>query len=138
MSTLDAQNSAESICHGVRERLLVLDGDLRVKAASSSFYEGFHVAPDQTLNRPLSELGDGQWNFPALLTMLKELGPGDETLNDFEVEHEFPGLGTQNHVAQRPAAAGEWRDIKDDSIGDRRYNRVAAHRDGTGQAACDI
>src|SRR5262249_33559070 len=42
----DALAYAENIVATVREPLLVLDGDLRVKTANRSFYRAFHVAPE--------------------------------------------------------------------------------------------
>ena len=57
---------AEAIVDTVREPLVVLDRDLRVIAASRSFYRTFAAAPRNTQGRKLYELGDGQWNIPAL------------------------------------------------------------------------
>ena len=57
---------AEAIVDTVREPLVVLDRDLRVIAASRSFYRTFVVEPQDTQGRRLYELGDGQWNIPAL------------------------------------------------------------------------
>ena len=37
--------------------------------------------------------GNGQWNIPALRTLLEELLPLERSMKDFEVEHEFPSLG---------------------------------------------
>jgi PAS domain-containing protein len=59
---------AEAIVDAIREPLLVLDPGLRVIAASRSFYRTFAVKPRKTEGRLLFELGDGQWNIPALRT----------------------------------------------------------------------
>ena len=75
------------------ERLLLLDSDFRVTSASRSYYEGFNTSPEQTLDRYLTELGDGQWNNPALLKLLARLEPPDGTFSDFEIQHVFPELG---------------------------------------------
>src|SRR5580698_4486900 len=63
----------ESILHPVREHLLVLDSRLHVKSAGKSFYTAFHVTPGETLGKELTNLGNGQWNIPALLARLNEL-----------------------------------------------------------------
>jgi len=41
----------------------------------------------------LYELGDGQWNIPALRTVLEEVIPKHRTVEAYEVEHEFPTIG---------------------------------------------
>ena len=59
---------AEAIVDAIREPLLVLDPDLRVIAASRSFYRTFAVTPRKTEGQLVFELGDGQWNIPGLRT----------------------------------------------------------------------
>jgi chemotaxis protein methyltransferase CheR len=71
----------------------VLDRDLRVIAASRSFYRTFAVEPRNTQGRKLYLLGDGQWNIPALRTVLEEVIPEHRTVEAYEVEHEFPTIG---------------------------------------------
>ena len=90
---LEARELAESIVDTVREPLIVVDGALRVVSASRSFYERFHVAPEETVGRPLYELGDGQWNIPALRDLLETVLPHQRSFDDFAVDHEFPGIG---------------------------------------------
>jgi hypothetical protein len=66
----DAGTFAQAIVDTVREPLLVLDKDLRVLAASRSFYLTFKVAVANTKGRPLYALGDGQWDIPRLRLLL--------------------------------------------------------------------
>ena len=89
----DAKFYAENIVETVRIPLLVLDAEARVKSANAAFYEVFRVGPRETLNTPLYELGDGQWNIPALRKLLDELLPQRQRIEDFEVEHDFPVIG---------------------------------------------
>jgi two-component sensor histidine kinase len=84
---------AEAIVDAIREPLLVLDPDLRVIAASRSFYRTFAVMPRKTEGRLLFELGDGQWNIPGLRTVLEDIIPKRRTVEAYEVEHEFPSIG---------------------------------------------
>ncbi len=91
----DARRYAEGIVDTVREPLLVLDTTLRVKSASRSFYRTFRVAPDETENRLVYDLGDGQWDIPRLRTLLEEVLPQNAAFDGFEVEHDFAGLGTR-------------------------------------------
>ena len=84
---------AEAIVDTVREPLVVLDRDLRVIAASRSFNRTFAAEPGNTQGRMLYELGDGQWNIPALRTVLEEVIPKHRTVEAYEVEHEFQTIG---------------------------------------------
>lgn len=94
--TLAAQESgllAEGIFNAVREPLIVLDSSLIVITASQSFYQYFQMTPEQTVNRPLYDLGHGQWNIPALRTLLENVLAYKQSFDKFEVEHDFPNLG---------------------------------------------
>ena len=84
---------AEAIVDAIREPLLVLDPDLRVIAASRSFYRTFAVTPRKTEGRLLFELGDGEWNIPGLRKVLEDIIPKRRTVEAYEVEHEFPSIG---------------------------------------------
>jgi signal transduction histidine kinase/ActR/RegA family two-component response regulator len=77
----------------LREPFLVLDQDLRVKTANRSFYESFHVSKEETENHLVYELGNGQWDIPALRKLLDEVLSRNQSVHDFEVEHSFPTLG---------------------------------------------
>lgn len=89
----NAKLLAESIVETIREPFVVLDINLNVRSVSNSFYVQFKVKPDETINRRIYDLGDGQWNIPLLRTLLEEIVPANTTIKDYCVEHEFPGLG---------------------------------------------
>ena len=91
----DAGTLAQAIVDTVREPLLVLDKDLRVLAASRSFYSTFQVAPSITQGQLLYELGDGQWNIPGLRLLLERIVPEHGVMEGYEVEHQFPEIGTR-------------------------------------------
>jgi PAS domain S-box-containing protein len=95
-AVMNTSNYAESIVQTVREPLLVLDRDLRVKAASRSFYLKFKVTPEQTLGRTISELGAGQWNVPALHSLLNEVFSSDRAFNDYRLDPDFPDIGPRS------------------------------------------
>lgn len=84
---------AEAIVDAIREPLLVLDPDLRVIAASRSFYRTFAVTPRKTENQLIYDLGDGQWDIPSLRKVLEDIIPKRRTVEAYEVEHEFPSIG---------------------------------------------
>jgi two-component system CheB/CheR fusion protein len=93
-----AQVLAEGIVNTVVEPLVVLDKDLQVVSASRAFFRNFKVAPEQTVGRKLYDLGDGQWNIPALRELLEDILPQQQAMEGFEVEHDFPGLGRRRMV----------------------------------------
>jgi len=89
----DARAYAESIVETVREPLVVLDAELRVISANSSFYRAFKVTPPETEGRLLYELGNRQWDIPRMRELLEEILPKNTSFEDFEVEHDFPHIG---------------------------------------------
>src|SRR4029078_9887329 len=89
----DIESVAQDIVDTVREWLLMLDTNLRVQSANRAFYETFHVSPIETEDQLIYELGNGQWDIPALRTMLEDVIPTSSVFNDFELEHTFPIIG---------------------------------------------
>ena len=77
----------------IHEPLLVLDATLRVLAASRAFYEIFKVDPTETQDCMLYDLGNGQWNIPALRVLLETIISQQTAMDGFEVDHDFPGVG---------------------------------------------
>jgi two-component system CheB/CheR fusion protein len=101
----------DAIVETLRESLLVLDGDLRVQKANHEFYETFNVRPEETLERHLYDLGDGQWNIPGLRKLLEGILPEVSTLRDFEVTYDFPGIGKKMMLLNaRRLSSNERRD----------------------------
>src|SRR5476649_1973177 len=89
----DIQNYAQNIVDTVREPLLILDKTLRVRSANRAFYQTFHVSPEETEGRLIYELGNGQWDIPDLRTLLEDIAPKSSFFDDFQLEHDFPGIG---------------------------------------------
>ena len=77
----------------VREPILILDKDLRVMAANESFYRMFQVEASDTEKRIVYELGNGQWDIPALRKLLEDILPKNTFFKGFEVSHDFPVIG---------------------------------------------
>jgi PAS domain-containing protein len=89
----DARELAESTIKAVREPLIVLDGDLRILFAGTAFYKTFHVESQETEKRFIYDLGNKQWDIPALRKLLEGLLPTNESFDDYRVEHDFPAIG---------------------------------------------
>src|SRR5687767_3174428 len=89
----DIQNYALNIVDTVREPLLILDTTLRVRSANRAFYQTFQVSSEETVDRLIYELGNGQWDIPDLRRLLEDIVPKSSVFNDFELEHTFPVIG---------------------------------------------
>ncbi len=83
----------KTVVNVVREPILILDKDLHVMAANEPFYRTFQVEPKDTEGKNVYELGNGQWNIPALRKLLEDILPGNTFFKGFEVSHEFPFIG---------------------------------------------
>jgi nitrogen-specific signal transduction histidine kinase len=88
-----AQEVAQQIVETVRDPLLVLTPDFRVLSANPAFYQLFHVTPAETEGQSIYALGNGQWDIPALRTLLEALLPHNTVFNDYEVTHTFERIG---------------------------------------------
>src|SRR5207245_3181423 len=90
-----ARDHAEMIADSVPSPLMVLDAEQRVVWASPSFYETFQVTPAETTNRCIYELGNGQWDIPALRKALAEGVEKNVEFHEFEVEHDRGRVGAK-------------------------------------------
>jgi PAS domain S-box-containing protein len=88
-----AQEYTERILETIREPLIVLTSDLKVISANRSFYETFQVAPEETEGRFIFDVGNHQWDIPALRELLEEIIPQNNHFNNFEVDQAFPSIG---------------------------------------------
>jgi two-component system, chemotaxis family, CheB/CheR fusion protein len=107
-----ARNYAESIVATVREPLLVLGHDLRVKTANSAFYKTFQVDEKQTEGVSIYELGNGQWDIPQLRVLLEENLPRKTNFIDFEVSHDFASIGQRVMLVSACEITGENQEEK--------------------------
>jgi PAS domain S-box-containing protein len=92
-SVQEAREYAESIVATVREPLVVLDADLRVISANRAFYQTFEVTAEEAEGQFIYDLGNHQWDIPALRKLLEEILLKSSTFEDFEVEYDFPAIG---------------------------------------------
>ncbi|MGI4791635.1 MAG: PAS domain-containing sensor histidine kinase [Janthinobacterium lividum] len=120
----DAQNFAQNIVDTVREPLLILDANLCVRSANRAFYQTFRVSPEETEDELIYELGNGQWNIPALRTLLEDIIPQTSVFDDFEIEHDFPSIGRKvmrlNARTLRPGDHTEFLVLAIEDVTERR------------------
>ena len=98
LEVLAAKEYAENIVETVREPMLVLDAELKIRSANHIFYSTFGVAPENTIGQFVYDLGNRQWDIPKLRVLLEEIIPNTSVFNGYEVEHDFPGLGPKTIV----------------------------------------
>ncbi|HBG24957.1 MAG TPA: hypothetical protein DDX10_07920, partial [Rikenellaceae bacterium] len=84
---------SDAIVSTMHEPMLVLGKDLRVKSANKAFYKKFGVAEEQTEGMLLYDLGNKQWNIPALRELLEDIIPKNSHFYNYEVKHTFLNLG---------------------------------------------
>jgi len=89
---------AEAFVETVRNAVLVLDSKLKLDKANSFFYETFQLSPREAEGFSIYEIGNGQWNIPAMRTLLEEVLPQKSKVEDFEIEHEFLRIGQKRIV----------------------------------------
>jgi two-component sensor histidine kinase len=82
-----------AIVDTIHEPFLVLDADLRIIVASRSFYEKFQVTKQDTQGRLLYEIGNGQYEVPALKHFLKNIIPEHAVMKEYKIVHDFMKIG---------------------------------------------
>jgi len=85
---------AETIADTVRESLVLLTPDLRVKSANRSFYQLFQSTPAETEGRLFYEVGCGEWDTPELRMLLEEVLPAQDTFQDYQVSLDCGARGS--------------------------------------------
>ena len=89
----DGITLAHAIVDTVRDPLVVLDHDLRVVAASRSFYNTFRLVREEVRGVLLYEIDGGQWDIPELRELLGTISNGQATVEGYEVDRKFPAIG---------------------------------------------
>jgi len=84
---------SEAVIATVHEPMLVLSKDFYVRSANKSFYEKFLVIKEETEGKYLFDLGEQQWEIPALYALLNNIVSTNTDFHNFEVRHTFPGIG---------------------------------------------
>lgn len=89
----ETQDYAEAVFSTIREALVILDKNLRVKTANFVFYKTFHLREEHAEGRLLYDLNHKQWDIPKLRELLEDVLPGNTYIHGFEIVHNFPGIG---------------------------------------------
>lgn len=71
--------------------LVLLDGDLRIVAASISFYREFGIQRAGPVPARLADIGGGEWNVPQLMLLLHATANGLPPIEAYEMDLVRPG-----------------------------------------------
>src|SRR5476651_1541256 len=83
----------KSIVDTIRDPLVVLENNMTIVTASKAFLTIFGITEAETRGRRVSELGQHQWDVPALRHLMDKVLPENKPIESFEIEDDFPGLG---------------------------------------------
>ncbi len=98
-----------AVAETTAQPFLVLTSDFRVEYANRAFYETFKVTEQETLDRPLLELGNRQWDIPELHALLGQVLPEHENVQDFRVQQDFETIGLRSMLLNARRIAGDER-----------------------------
>src|SRR5476649_172951 len=85
--------AAVEIVETIPSALIILDRNLNITSANRAFYQTSRTSPDETEGCHIYDLGNRQWDIPALRTLLESVIPHRASVEGFEVEHVFPTIG---------------------------------------------
>jgi len=85
--------AASDIVETVPSALIILDRNLNITSANRAFYQTFRTSANETEGCLIYDLGNRQWDIPALRTLLESVIPHRASVEGFEVEHDFPTIG---------------------------------------------
>ena len=83
----------QSIVDTIRDPLVVLDADMTIVKSNRAFLTIFAISEAETRGRRVSDLGQHQWDVPALRELMERVLPENKPIESFEIEDNFPGLG---------------------------------------------
>src|SRR5476649_1884339 len=95
-----AEIAAVEIVETIPSALIILDRNLNITSANRAFYQTFRTSPDETEGCHIYDLGNRQWDIPALRTLLESVIPHRASVEGFEVEHDFPTIGAAHDAGQ--------------------------------------
>ncbi len=88
-----SQEFAESIVNTIKEPLMILDAELIVSSANTTFYDRFKTTPEKVRGLPLDTVLNGMWKDPSLLEALRELSSKEVELENLSTEIVIPKSG---------------------------------------------
>jgi len=84
---------AEAIVTTIREPLIVLDKELRIKSSNTAFYTTFGLTARDTDGQYLHDIQNREWNIPELREQLGRILNENDYYMQYEVKRSFSGIG---------------------------------------------
>ncbi len=113
-SSVDSLAYVEAILSTMREPLAVLDKNFCIKSVNKAFCTTFSLFPDEIKEKSFYELGNKEWDTPLMHELLEKVLPKKNSMENFEVECEFPNIGRMSMVINAHRLAD--RDTKEELI----------------------
>lgn len=80
-----ARYYSDAIVSTIKESLVVLDKNLRIKSANLSFYKKFNITEKETIGKLFFEIQKQLWNDSKLRALLEETWTVKESIEDFPI-----------------------------------------------------
>ena len=94
----EAQTLALAVFDTIIDPFIVLDDQIRLVAASRSFYDTFDVEAESARGQSFYTLCGGAWGAPALRELLETQIPGTKEVDGYELSITFAELGERIFV----------------------------------------
>jgi PAS domain S-box-containing protein len=125
--------ASSDIVETVPSALIILDENLIISSANRAFYQTFRTSPGETEGCHIYELGNRQWDIPAVHTLLESMLPHRATVEKFEVEHDFPTIGRRTMLVNarkilRPGEHGGSILLAIEDVSEERAARAESRR----------
>jgi len=92
----ETRRYADDIINALAEPVLILNSEMKVLAANSSFYKTFVVLGLDTIGKCLFDLDNNNWNIPKLRESLEGVIPGRKLTEELAVEYNSVKTGRKN------------------------------------------
>ncbi|MCR5862059.1 ATP-binding protein [Flavobacterium sp. J372] len=107
-----ARMYAEAIIQTIREPLVILNKELRIKSANASFYNHFKTTEQDTEGKLIFDLAKGHWQISELKNELLKALNDKAVTEGLEIKIQFPDLGERTMLLNI-------RPILNDSLGEQ-------------------
>ena len=94
----EEQEYSQIVFTAIRESLLILDENMRVKSCNKAFQKTFAAREEDLEGRYLFEVANRQWDFPEMRELLEVKLTKDPLIQGHELSHVFQGVGEKTLV----------------------------------------
>ncbi len=106
-----SRNYAEAIVRTIREPLVVIDTEMRIKSANAAFYKFFLIDESHAEGKMLPEIQAGHWDSDYMRELLINVITTNNPIEDYELDSEFGGVGKRTLLFNaRPIIRAKYED----------------------------